>query len=337
MSAPLKQSQVSLRGASPREISRDALLQKAAHEREIRRFNRRASAAALLIQRIWRRYYVIRRAGQQLQEEWIVLADCYNNHETAGWLSSNLIRPFLFFSSHSMRFHRKLNETEMKYFSTCFRILLQNMNTADSAKSFCSLAVGTAEGKSIWFCQAKKLSLLCFSLLADYDVTHDNGEHMISLAVLAMRLVVSLLDLKHWKCLKNGDITDADFSVNRLLCFMFRSRVMYSSIREFLMKLKICNALETKNTIPTDSHFLVTAAALTLALRPFQSKSEKSNDGSFDSSVAFEQYFIFILTVPYLTRRLPKLLVPAVKHISVLSPCLHALLVVAGFQEYNIC
>ncbi|KAK8950100.1 E3 ubiquitin-protein ligase UPL7 [Platanthera guangdongensis] len=226
-----------------------------------------------------------------------------------------------------MHLRRKLNETEMKCFSTCFRILLQNMNTADSAKSFCSLAVGTAEEKSTWFCQAKKLSLLCFSLLADYDVTYDNGEHMISLIVHAMRLVVSLLDLKQWKCLKNEDIAEADFTVQRLLCFMARSSAMYSSIRGFLMKLKICNALETKNTIPTDNYFLVTAAALTLALRPFQSKSEKSNDDSFDSSVAFEQYFIFILTVPYLTRRLPNLLVPAVKHLSVLSPCLNALLV----------
>ncbi|KAK8960126.1 hypothetical protein KSP40_PGU001391 [Platanthera guangdongensis] len=46
----LSQRKVSLRGASARELTRDALLEKVAHKRELRRFSRRASAAALLIQ-----------------------------------------------------------------------------------------------------------------------------------------------------------------------------------------------------------------------------------------------------------------------------------------------
>lgn len=42
--------QVSLRGASAKEISRDALLEKVSQERELRNYARRANAAALLIQ-----------------------------------------------------------------------------------------------------------------------------------------------------------------------------------------------------------------------------------------------------------------------------------------------
>lgn len=42
--------QVSLRGASAKEITRDALLEKVAQERELRNYARRASAAALFIQ-----------------------------------------------------------------------------------------------------------------------------------------------------------------------------------------------------------------------------------------------------------------------------------------------
>lgn len=46
----MKSDQVSLRGASSGEISRDALLAKVSQERELRSYARRANAAALFIQ-----------------------------------------------------------------------------------------------------------------------------------------------------------------------------------------------------------------------------------------------------------------------------------------------
>lgn len=42
--------QVSLRGASAKEITRDALLEKVSQERELRNYTRRATAAAIFIQ-----------------------------------------------------------------------------------------------------------------------------------------------------------------------------------------------------------------------------------------------------------------------------------------------
>ncbi|KAG0487706.1 hypothetical protein HPP92_009801 [Vanilla planifolia] len=50
MVPPRSTSQVSLRGASARDISRNALLEKVVHERQLRNFTRRASAAAIFIQ-----------------------------------------------------------------------------------------------------------------------------------------------------------------------------------------------------------------------------------------------------------------------------------------------
>ena len=42
--------QVSLRGANAKEITRDALLQKVSHERELRHYAKRATAAAIFMQ-----------------------------------------------------------------------------------------------------------------------------------------------------------------------------------------------------------------------------------------------------------------------------------------------
>ncbi|GKD81711.1 hypothetical protein Tco_1348550, partial [Tanacetum coccineum] len=46
----LRKNQVSLRGASAKEITRDALLEKVTQEREFRNYMRRATSASLFIQ-----------------------------------------------------------------------------------------------------------------------------------------------------------------------------------------------------------------------------------------------------------------------------------------------
>lgn len=51
--------QVSLRGASAKEITRDALLQKVSQERELRHYAKRASAAAIFIQVPHKYYYYL--------------------------------------------------------------------------------------------------------------------------------------------------------------------------------------------------------------------------------------------------------------------------------------
>jgi ubiquitin-protein ligase E3 B len=46
-----------------------------------------------------------------------------------------------------------------------------------------------------------------------------------------------------------------------------------------------------------------------------------------DINSAPAQYFLFLLTIPWLTQRLPAVLLPALKHKSILSPCFQTLLV----------
>ncbi|KAK7258104.1 hypothetical protein RIF29_32554 [Crotalaria pallida] len=48
----LRKHQVSLRGASAKEITRDDLLQKVSRERELRNYAKRVAAAALFIQSV---------------------------------------------------------------------------------------------------------------------------------------------------------------------------------------------------------------------------------------------------------------------------------------------
>ncbi|XP_008794042.2 E3 ubiquitin-protein ligase UPL7 [Phoenix dactylifera] len=329
MSVPPKQRQVSLRGASAKEITRDALLEKVSQERELRIYNRRASAAALFVQRVWRRYNAIKKVSEQLQREWETLTDQHNNEMTSGWISKNLLRPFLFFAARSSTLHQKLQFTNVKCMSTCFKILLQSINSADAEKNFCSLAVGTHEEKSTWLYQAQKLISLCSFILAECDITCHGNENMVPLTVLAMRLSISLSDLKSWKSLKSDDNRDADIAVKRLIGFMAtRKSAMYSCIRKYIMRLGSQIASGKKTIVSTEDCFVITASAITLALRSFHSKRLDVNDTDISNvNDASKQYCVFILTVPYLTQCLPSLLLPALKHESALLPCLDNLLI----------
>ncbi|KAG0485960.1 hypothetical protein HPP92_010039 [Vanilla planifolia] len=90
---------------------------------------------SISLQRVWRRFYVMKKVGKQLQGQWTALVDSYDNQETVDWISSNLIRPFLFFTS-SFTSHLNLNLATEGCLSVCFRILLQSINTAGMSSLF---------------------------------------------------------------------------------------------------------------------------------------------------------------------------------------------------------
>ncbi|CAI7879168.1 unnamed protein product, partial [Closterium sp. NIES-54] len=75
--------------------------------------------------------------------------------------------------------------------------------------------------------------------------------------------------------------------------------------------------------------FLLTAAAMTVALRPIIVFSGRKDGqevaGKLPSawaSLAADQFSAHILTIPLLTWRLPSPLLPALRHLSALQPCL---------------
>ncbi|KAG8062131.1 hypothetical protein GUJ93_ZPchr0003g18460 [Zizania palustris] len=335
---PSGHRQVSLRGSSAREITRDALLQKVSEERQLRSHLRRAAAAALSIQQVWRRYLVVRIVSEQLHEEWEVLInqpDCPDINLTNQWISSKMLRPFLFFITQPSSWYKGQKNKTLKSISACFKIILNSINSMDASKNFCSFAVGMPEERSVWLYQAKRLISLCSFILARCDHSCCKDVYMVEITAIAMRLAVSLTDCKTWKILKTEDTTTASASVESLIEFIGANQSgTYSCLRRYISCLGSHATLEKKNSsISADDHFLITASAITIALRPFHSM--RAGKGA-DLNGASKQYFTFILTIPNLCKHLPPLLLPAIKHISILQPALNILLVVADLQGQSI-
>ena len=190
------------------------------------------------------------------------------------------------------------------------------------------MATGTLEDKCVWIYQAKKLVSLCLFILAERYQTCLGCENIVPLTALATRIVVTLTDPKGWKSFKHENIRDADIAVKKLIEFMTTESTIYICLRRYLMKLGLHVPSRQKSVASADDSFLITASAITLALRPFHFKKlDASGADQFDVKGAYRQYLSFILTVPYLTKRLPPLLLPALKHQSSLLPCLNTLLV----------
>ncbi|KDP29225.1 hypothetical protein JCGZ_16614 [Jatropha curcas] len=324
-----RKHQVSLRGASAREISRDALLEKVSHERELRSYARRTTASAIFIQVVWRHYSVTKKVALQLQEEWQNMLNHHDGTIIASWVSNKVLRPFLFFVICLSTRHGKICIRDINCMQTCFKILLESITSTDSRKNFCSLALGTVDERRTWRYQSKKLICLCSFILAECDESHSRRPDVVVLTSLAMRFLAILTDLKGWKIITDDSPADAVIAVNDLVRFMASPKSgLYISIRKYINQLDIPNNLRTKSMVQTDNKFLITATAITLALRPFHATSFKlTGPDSPDMHSAAVQYCLFLLTIPSLTQRLPAVLVSALKHRSILLQCLQTLLI----------
>ncbi|XP_022767204.1 E3 ubiquitin-protein ligase UPL7 isoform X2 [Durio zibethinus] len=324
-----RKHQVSLRGASAKEISRDALLEKVSQERENRNYARKAAYAAIFIQRVWRSYNVTRKVGMEFQEEWEILVKNQAEFMTGELISKSVLRPFIFFITCLSIRRRKILARELKCTQTCFKILLESINSTDSRKNICSLIVGTTEERRTSTYQAQKLISLCSFILSECDTSLAQSQDIFVLTSLALRLVVVLTDLKSWKIVNDDNIGDADAAVKNLVCFMGSCRSgLYVSLRRYISKLDVCFSPKVKNIVQTDDEFLITASAITLAIRPFNLRTFKvAGFSEFDLHSAAEQYSLHLLTIPWLTHRLPAVLLPALKHKSTLSPCLQILMI----------
>ncbi|KAM2242414.1 hypothetical protein ACFX1S_009374 [Malus domestica] len=291
--------QVSLRGASAKEITRDALLEKVSQERELRQYARRATVAALFIQREWRRYRAVKMAALEVRGEWEKVVE------------------------------HNIQTTEMCSMKTCFQILLESVNSTDSKKNFCSLAIGTLEERRIWSYQSRKLISLCMFVLSKCDTSRARDQVIVALTSLAMRFVVVLTDFKGWKSVAEHDCQSADAAVKYLVRFMGTGESgLYLSIRRYISTLDAPGFSRISSNIKRDDSFLITASTITLALRPFHlAKFDSDGPGSLDVHYVAEKYCVFLLTIPCLTQRLPAVLISAMRHKSILSPCFQTLLI----------
>lgn len=71
----------------------------------------------------------MKKVAEQLREEWKVQAQC-PNHKNNRWISTNLIRPFLFFTTRPLTLHQTLQHANVECMMTCFKLLLQSINSA---------------------------------------------------------------------------------------------------------------------------------------------------------------------------------------------------------------
>ncbi|XP_071697079.1 E3 ubiquitin-protein ligase UPL7 isoform X2 [Rutidosis leptorrhynchoides] len=322
----LRKHQVSLGGSSAKEITRDALLEKVTQEREFRNYVRRATAASLFIQRVWRRYISMKVVAAHIQEEWKEMIGCHTFNTSKNWISNDVLRPFLFFVTTLATRRRRFEDRDVDCMQICFKILLESINSSDPQRNFCNLAVSSVEERRTWTYQAKKLISLCVLILSECDYSCQQGHQYVPLTSMAMRFVVSLTDLKSWKALDDVMLLDANKAVNDLVVYMCSEKsLLYPSIRRYLSRLDVPFSTPVGHT---DDSFLITASAITLALRPFNSSNMDMNeDGIVDFQIAVEQYCVFVLTLPWFTQRLPTVLLSALKHKSILSPCFRQILI----------
>ncbi|KAH6807413.1 hypothetical protein C2S51_028521 [Perilla frutescens var. frutescens] len=295
-----RRNQVSLRGASTKEITRDALLDRVNQERELRNYARRAKAAALLIQRVWRRHHAVESAALRVREEWEMMITSRSGSLTGMQMSREILRPFLFFINYLSVRLRRIGARDRDCMISCFRIVLDDITSNDVRQSFCSLTIGSTDERKLWFHQSKKLISVCLCVLSLFDYSHPRVQDVV-LTSIAMRLSVILTDPKGWNHIPPNGQKDANTAVKNLSCKQM-----------------------------TD--FAIVASAITLSLRPFHLTNIDINDKGMMES-AIEQYCISLLTIPWFPQRLPAILVPALRHKSVLSPCLRTLLVRIGHSE----
>ncbi|KAL8504988.1 hypothetical protein ACS0TY_016256 [Phlomoides rotata] len=196
---------------------------------------------------------------------------------------------------------------------------------ADVHQSFCSMATGSIEERRLWIHQSKKLISVCLFVFSLFDYSSQKVQDVV-LTSTAMRLSVLLTDSKSWNCVAYDDRKDANTAVKNLVHFFGSKRSgLYNCIRKFISKLEAFFTSQDLMSCHTDDKFLIVASAITLSLRPFHLTDMDINDNGMESSV--EQYCISLLTIPWFPQRLPAILVPALRHKSVLSPCLKTLLI----------
>ncbi|KAK4348442.1 hypothetical protein RND71_031197 [Anisodus tanguticus] len=323
-----RKHQVSLRGASAKEISRDVLLEKISQERALRNFTRRATAAARLIQRAWQRYNVKKCIALELQQQWESLINRHLAPLKRSSISSQVLRPFLFFTTFLLARYSRIQPREKDCIRSCFGVILESINSTDPDENFCSMATGTVEERKVWNYQAKKLITICLFILTEYDNSCHKSNDVL-LASSAMRLAVILTDVKGWKCINDTNIQGALMAVRELVQFMGSIRSgLYNAVRRYICKLEAPSSFQVTVSSQTDEQLLITASAITLALRPFHVANLVADNKNIllEMQSAAEQYCICLLTIPWFAQRLPVVLIPPLKHKSVLTPCLRILL-----------
>ncbi|MCH86326.1 E3 ubiquitin-protein ligase UPL7-like, partial [Trifolium medium] len=190
------------------------------------------------------------------------------------------------------------------------------------SRNFCFLAIGTAEERRIWSYQAQRLTSLGFSILSEYSECNSGAQDITTVTYLAMRILVMLTDLKGWKGITDDNRLDADLAVKGLVEFTGSKKSgSYVSIARYISALDNYSS-QMKVITQADEKFVITASAITLAVRPFYlTNSDGERPDMLNVNHGAMQYIVYLMTIPWLVQHLPPVLLPALKHKSILFTC----------------
>ncbi|KAK4392121.1 E3 ubiquitin-protein ligase UPL7, partial [Sesamum angolense] len=256
-----RKHQVSLRGASAKEITRDALLERVNQERELRNYTRRANAAALLIQRVWRRHHETQSVALQLRQEWEVMMNNRAGAATGMQLSKEILRPFLFFINYLSVRCGKIGARDRDCMINCFRILLDGITSKGRSKGemrstnainclhigLCAVWMGINKDKNVGLVQ---VTTRCTSeLLPDGNCQRVQD---VALTSTAMRLSVLLTDAKSWNCIADDACKDANNAVKNLVQFIgILCLTTHNTLASSTLACNTCTSFETQVSIIT--------------------------------------------------------------------------------------
>eukprot|EP00897_Mesotaenium_endlicherianum_P006153 jgi/Mesen1/5566/ME000280S04673 len=307
--------EVSLRGSSTKEASRDALLTRAAQERAARSLTRRG--------RVWRGRRAAAFASSDIRFQWDARWRELRRQEEEGEaegdgeeegesdrkasplqpavvISEALVRPLLFLLHRPCGGARwqargaatwRIEETEgdVERVKAALAVLLRSIECAGPRFNFCALATsGNADHCARWRFQSRRLLALCLAVLSgnflstprsfSYYLNYGMREPSAELRLPAMRLAVALTDGATWKChvgassaLQQLEKAKAGDAALGLVTWLANGNGgLYSSVGNYF--LQSCPVLEVSPkfgpVVNDQEAFLVTATAITMALRP---------------------------------------------------------------------
>jgi hypothetical protein len=210
---------------------------------------------------------------------------------------------------------------------------------------------------SKWVHQAHQVLRLACATIAKDGCGWREAEHasrgkssalleVANLPGLAMRVMVALTDTSTWKCFcesgQEARKKKADQVVLSLAEWLANGNGgLFLAVRAYLLANYPVPGIKDEQTRPhgRKDKFIVTASIITVMLRPLlllsvasiedrDQNSEGLSEGvQFKASAAraAAQLSAHILTIPFLSQRLPSSLLPALKHPSALFPCIRAL------------
>jgi hypothetical protein len=220
---------------------------------------------------------------------------------------------------------------------------------------------------SKWVHQAHQVLRLACATIAKDGCGWREAEHasrgkssalleVANLPGLAMRVMVALTDTSTWKCFcesgQEARKKKADQVVLSLAEWLANGNGgLFLAVRAYLLANYPVPGIKDEQIRPhgRKDKFIVTASIITVMLRPLlllsvasiedrDQNSEGLSEGvQFKASAAraAAQLSAHILTIPFLSQRLPSSLLPALKHPSALFPCIRALGVSHAFLGHT--